>query len=91
MKERTWDGADLLTVKDKRNALAHGFQSYEDVGRDYPARELLRMTRRSLAYVGEILKNVSTYLDGREYTEALNSTGDIRQDVLDDSVTDGAA
>jgi hypothetical protein len=89
--DRTWSGSDLRTVKDKRNVLAHGFQSYEDVGRDYPARELLAITRRSLAYVNEILRNISTYLDLHQYMEAATSpTADV-SDMLHDLVTDGAS
>ncbi|MGB6537476.1 MAG: MAE_28990/MAE_18760 family HEPN-like nuclease [Xanthobacteraceae bacterium] len=69
-QEQTWLGADLLTIKSQRNALAHGFQSYEDIGRDYPARELLAISRRSMAYMAEMLRNISTYLDGSGYREA---------------------
>ena len=88
---RTWDGSDLRTVKDKRNALSHGFQSYEDVGRDYPARELLAIARRSLSYIGEILKNIDAYLDGQCYMDC-SSSAEIGSDVLHnfppDSITE---
>lgn len=66
-KDRTWGGSDLVTVKDNRNALSHGRKTYEEVGRDYPSRELSVLTRRSLAYMGEVLANVSMYLDQRGY------------------------
>jgi hypothetical protein len=66
-KDKTWGGADLVTVKSKRNDLAHGLQTFEEVGRDYPARELVAITRRSLSFMGEILKNVETYLTSKAY------------------------
>jgi hypothetical protein len=64
---RSWGGADLLTIKSKRNDLAHGLQTFEDVGRDYPSRELAGLTRRSLIYMGEIINNIATYLDTQSY------------------------
>lgn len=68
-RERTWGGVDLLTIKNNRNDLAHGRQTFEDVGRDYPSRELLALTRRSLAYMAEILGNIAVYLNCRGYLE----------------------
>lgn len=88
-QEQTWLGADLLTIKSQRNALAHGFQSYEDIGRDYPARELLAISRRSIAYMAEMLRNISNYLDGGGYKEA-KSLPEVIGDVPDNLVPDGA-
>jgi hypothetical protein len=83
-RERTWLGADLLTIKNRRNALAHGFQSYEDIGRDYPARELVAIARRSMAYMVEMLNNISAYLENGGYRDVSGNVGD-------DGVADGAA
>jgi hypothetical protein len=88
--DRTWHGSDLLTIKSNRNTLAHGFQSFEDIGRDYPSRELLALTRRSHAYIGEILRNISNYIDGGDYREKGPSSPD-GIDVADDLVANGAA
>jgi hypothetical protein len=85
--DRTWNGSDLRTVKDKRNALSHGFQSYEDIGRDYPAGELLAITRRSLAYISEILKNISTYLDDQQYMQASTDSADVPHDLVSDGAS----
>jgi MAE_28990/MAE_18760-like HEPN len=91
-RERTWSGADLLTIKSQRNALAHGFQSYEDVGRDYPAKELLAINRRSISYMREILTNISAYLDDQGYKEILPPArmgGDVVNDLISDGPTEG--
>ena len=88
-REQTWFGSDLLTIKSQRNALAHGFQSYEDIGRDYPARELLAISRRSIAYMAEMLSNISAYLDGGGYKEA-KPLAEVAGDVPDNLITDGA-
>lgn len=66
----TWNGADLLTIKAVRNDLSHGRKTFEEVGRDYPATELLAITRRSLPYIRSILGNVADYLDEKRYLDA---------------------
>ncbi|WP_438346836.1 MAE_28990/MAE_18760 family HEPN-like nuclease [Methylorubrum populi] len=66
-KLRTRDGADLLTIKTNRNDLAHGRKTFEEVGRNYPAGDLLPLARRSIGFMEEILGNVAAYLEAREY------------------------
>jgi len=88
--DRTWAGADLLTIKSNRNKLAHGFQSFEDVGRDYPSRELLALTRRSHAYMSGILRNISNYLENQGYKEKVPS-GEDAGDMADNLIPNGAS
>lgn len=66
----THDGAELLTIKNIRNDLAHGLKSYEEVGRDYPIKLLLDIGVRAGAYTAAILNNVARYLDAEEFREA---------------------
>ena len=66
-RDLTRDGADLLTIKDVRNDLAHGLKTYDEVGRAYAARALLGIGMRSMAYVEGILRNVEDYLDAAGY------------------------
>lgn len=65
----TWGGSDLVSIKSIRNDLAHGRKSFEEVGRDYPATELLNISRRASPFVRAILENISTYLDQKHYLE----------------------
>jgi HEPN superfamily protein len=65
----THDGAELLTIKNIRNDLAHGIKTYEEVGRDYPIKQLLEISIRSTAYMAAILDNVSVYLDTEQFRE----------------------
>ncbi|MCK1569449.1 hypothetical protein IVB08_37005 [Bradyrhizobium sp. 173] len=66
-KARTWNGSDLVTIKECRNDLAHGLKTYEDVGKEYPAKDLLAITRRSLAFMREITANIETFLTAQRY------------------------
>ena len=68
--DETRGGSDLLTIKGIRNDLSHGWKTFEEVGRDYPATEILAISRRALPFVRAILENVSTYLSEKHYLEA---------------------
>ncbi|MDZ7992312.1 MAG: MAE_28990/MAE_18760 family HEPN-like nuclease [Nostoc sp. EfeVER01] len=65
--KKTKDGSDLLTVKTNRNDLAHGFKSFEEVGRDATADELLEIQKRVISYLKGILENIESYLSNKEY------------------------
>lgn len=66
---RTRGGQDLLTVKNHRNDLAHGAKTYDEVGRNFTARELLEIGLRTMAYVEGILANVRDYLEKGGYLQ----------------------
>lgn len=65
----TRDGSDLVTIKRNRNDLAHGRKTFEEVGRDHTASDLLLLARRAMRYMDGILKNVASYLDLTLYLE----------------------
>jgi len=66
---KTANGGDLLTVKTNRNNLAHGTQSFAEVGRDKGADELIKIKDQVVEYLREILENIKTYLDNKEYLD----------------------
>lgn len=65
----TRDGSDLVIIKRNRNDLAHGRKTFEEIGRDHTATELLLLARRSMRYMDGILNNVASYLEGELYLE----------------------
>ena len=65
----TRDGYDLLIIKETRNDLAHGLKTYDDVGRQYLAKDLLGMSMRSTAFVSDILNSIARYLDDSRFLE----------------------
>jgi hypothetical protein len=67
---KTRDGNDLLNVKTNRNDLAHGFKSFEEVGREASAEELLKIKKRVIAYLRQILENIEDYIDKQEYLKS---------------------
>jgi len=66
----TQHGAHLLTVKTRRQDLAHGTESFSEVGKQYTTEDVVRIARYSLAYMGAILRHIDTYLDLEGYREA---------------------
>jgi len=66
----TRDGSDLVIIKRNRNDLAHGLKTFEEIGRDHAASELLLLARRSMRYMDGILNNIASYLDGEFYLES---------------------
>jgi hypothetical protein len=64
---KTQNGNDLQKIKTNRNDLAHGFKSFEEVGRDATADELLEIKKRVICYLKEILNNIDEYIFKQEY------------------------
>lgn len=65
--EKTQNGSDLLKIKTNRNDLAHGFKSFQEIGRDTTADELLIIKNRVIGYLREILENIEIYLSSQDY------------------------
>ncbi|NBD18318.1 MAG: hypothetical protein GVY04_19945 [Cyanobacteria bacterium] len=66
---KTNNGADLLTIKSHRNNLAHGFSSFNQVGKDVSVEELLQIEKKIVKYLSSILSNIEIYLDNKEYLD----------------------
>jgi len=67
--DKTRDGSDLLTVKTNRNDLAHGFKTFEEVGKKATADDLLKIKKGVISYLREILENIETYISNKEYLQ----------------------
>ena len=64
---KTQNGHDLLKIKTNRNYLAHGFESFKDIGKENTAEELLKIKKRVISYLREILQNIEDYISKQEY------------------------
>jgi len=69
-KTLTRSGADLVIIKSTRNDLAHGDKTYDEVGRNVTARNLLELALRATNYIETILYNVDEYLNIKGYSAA---------------------
>ena len=57
----------LKTIKDKRNALAHGEYSFEEVGRDISRQQINDMVTKTFNYLGKVIDSVEEYLEKQLY------------------------
>lgn len=64
---RTKGGAKLLTVKTRRNDLAHGVYSFQECGKDYTIQDMLEIKNEVTAYLEQILDNIETYINNKEF------------------------
>lgn len=60
-------GADLKTVKDQRNAFAHGHRSFAECGRDVTIDDLVRIAREAEIFVRSILRNMDRFIVQQQY------------------------
>jgi hypothetical protein len=65
--ERTKHGSHLVTIKDKRNDLAHGIYSFTEVGKEYTIQDLEEMKDKTINYMSDILGNIELYLINKNY------------------------
>lgn len=64
---RARGGNKLLTVKNERNALAHGDKSFVECGRDYTVEDLKEIKNQTIWYMAGIIRNVSLYILTQKY------------------------
>lgn len=60
-------GIVLQVVKSKRNSLAHGEESFSEVGRDFTFDSLSDINRRATVYMRSFLRACDTYIDHARY------------------------
>jgi len=60
-------GVEMKTVKDQRNALAHGNSSFSDCGKQYTVTDLKRINSQAVIFVRGILRNVQKYTGKKQY------------------------
>jgi len=64
---RAFGGAELKTIKDKRNALAHGSESFSHCGQQYSVQTIINIKRQAVVYLRSTLKNVRKYIEDTRY------------------------
>ena len=64
---RAKGGAELVTVKQQRNALAHGNISFAECGQQYTAEDLIRIKRQAVVFGRGVLNSIKKYVDNNEY------------------------
>lgn len=66
-------GADLVSIKDARNALAHGASSFEKHGRNLTLSDLDRFRNNVREYMGHIVVLTEAYLVDERYLDRVSA------------------
>ena len=66
----TRDGVTLLTIKNKRNHLAHGVISFKECGQDRSLLEMEKIKNQSLLYIEQILNNIDDFVKNKKYLKS---------------------
>jgi len=57
------DGRDLVTIKEKRNKLAHGVYTFSEIGQDCTVQELINLKEKTKCFLEEVLNNIEKYIN----------------------------
>ena len=66
-------GVEMATVKDQRNALAHGHKSFAECGRDYAVKDLSRIVRQTQHFLNGFMRSAALFSKNSGY-RAIGST-----------------
>ncbi len=61
------DGRHLVTIKNKRNQLAHGELSFTDIGKDYSFNELVVFKDDTISFLNLMMQKIELFITGRKY------------------------
>lgn len=57
----------IKSVKDERNKLAHGDESFSDCARNLTMSDLYGIKEEVFRYIDAVLKGMEAYYDGKQY------------------------
>lgn len=57
----------LLTVKTRRNGLAHGDYSFKECGKDYSIPQMLKIKNEVTSYLNKTLDIIEVYIDNKDF------------------------
>lgn len=61
------NGQNLVTIKNKRNSLAHGNSTFYDIGKDFTVNEINGFKQEIFLYLEEIVTNIEKYITLKQY------------------------
>lgn len=57
------NGSGLLTIKKKRNDLAHGAVTFSDIGKEYSSKDLIKYKEETAKYLNDVLCKIDEYIN----------------------------
>lgn len=61
------DGRHLVTIKQKRNHLAHGDFSFTDIGKNYSVGDLISFKADAFDYLNNVMNSIEDYITNKKF------------------------
>ena len=61
------NGSNLVTIKNKRNGLAHGNHTFYDVGKDFTVKEISIFKNEAFLYLTDVISNIEKFINEKKY------------------------
>ncbi len=65
--DKSTNGQNLLIIKNKRNSLAHGNNTFYNIGRDYTVNEVNTFKEETFDYLSDVRINIEKFINDKEY------------------------
>lgn len=67
------NGTNLVTIKNKRNGLAHGNHTFYDVGKDFTVKDITTFKDETFLYLLDVITNIEKFINEKKYQQNMNS------------------
>ncbi len=65
------NGLNLVTIKNKRNGLAHGNHTFYDVGKDFTVKDISLFKDETFLYLNDVIANIEKFINEKKYKIAV--------------------
>ena len=65
--DESTNGRNLVTIKTKRNHLAHGEYTFAEIGKDYTVKDLVKFKEEAEIYLADVLLKIENYINNRGF------------------------
>ena len=65
------NGRNLVEIKNKRNRLAHGEQTFYEVGKDFSVNQLCAFKEETFKYLSDVIENIGLFIFDKKYMDSL--------------------
>ena len=63
----TSNGRELEEIKNKRNRLAHGEQTFYDVGKDFSVTQIINFKNETFKYLSDVIEKIEKFITDKNY------------------------
>lgn len=65
------NGSNLVTIKNKRNGLAHGNHTFYDVGKDFTVKDISLFKDEAFLYLNDVIVSIEKFINEKKYQVAV--------------------